>query len=110
MNQEHAKQAGALLSSRKAIESEFPAVSLAPDNQPKPGILDRPAHQAYLERVHQAIESRGHLATDWDRTFIKDIYQKACDRDALLEFSESAWNPTVRQWNQVKMIGEKLGV
>lgn len=72
--------------------------------------LSRPAHAALLTRITYAASSRGHLITDWERNFCKDMSRKANDRDDLIPITGEAWNPTVKQWNTLTGIGDKLGV
>lgn len=72
--------------------------------------LDYAKHAALLTRITDAVSSRGHLVTDWDRNFCKDIRAKAEDRESTVEICGAAWNPSVKQWNCLTGIGDKLGI
>lgn len=71
--------------------------------------LNRPTHMAYLARVTRVASERGHLLTEWERQFCKDMRRNAMNRKDVEDISGEPWDPSVKQWNQLKMIGDKLG-
>lgn len=114
MSREHAFAAGALLSSPSKpdpVTHDADRMSYESAQPVKPGILDRPAAQAYLERVHQTARGlEGRFLTQWDRDFVHDLYSRACTREDVREICGVPWNPTAKQWNVLTGIGTKLGI
>ena len=71
-----------------------------------------PALDGFLERKFRAMLDKCEAEIDalrpYDQRLVKDLRTKLNSRGDAVELGADPWNPTVKQWNHLKGIAERL--
>ncbi len=62
-----------------------------------------------FEAKLEACESSAHRLSDWELQFVESLRSNYDSREAVEELGGHGWNPSVKQWNQLSSIAERVG-
>ena len=71
--------------------------------------LNDPFMNSKFESKLEQCEASDHRLSDWERNFIESLRERYDSREAMEELGHDGWSPTVKQWNQLSSIAERVG-
>lgn len=70
-----------------------------------PNISDSLMRKKFVEYLERCESS--NMPDEWEARFVRDMRDKFEDRERMSDLGMTPWNPSVNQWNTLKLIAEK---